>query len=118
MSGHRTRNHLTLENISPQKGLEEKVVPPPKFCPKPCISLVNIPTNPIPLAQEEFGRDKDLKTLLKSLQPKNFSSKQDNVSNTLEEWIIKMEDYFALAKYNPVAQGIMGKAKLTGPAKL
>ena len=29
-----------------------------------------------------------------------------------------MEDYFALAKYNPVAQGIMGKAKLTRLAKL
>ena len=29
-----------------------------------------------------------------------------------------MEDYFALAKYNAVAQGIMGKAKLSGSAKL
>ena len=29
-----------------------------------------------------------------------------------------MEDYFALAKYNPIAQGIMGKAKFTGSAKL
>ena len=29
-----------------------------------------------------------------------------------------MEDYFALAKYNLVAQGIMERAKLGGPAKL
>ena len=29
-----------------------------------------------------------------------------------------MEDYFALAQYNPLAQGIMGKAKLDGSAKL
>ena len=29
-----------------------------------------------------------------------------------------MEDYFALAEYNLMAQGIMGKAKLGGPAKL
>ena len=63
-------------------------------------------------------RDKDLKNLLKSLQPKNFSGKGDNVSSILEEWIIKMEDYFALAKYNVVAQGIMGKAKLFNSAKL
>ena len=29
-----------------------------------------------------------------------------------------MEDYFALANYNAMAQGIMGKAKLSGSAKL
>ena len=29
-----------------------------------------------------------------------------------------MEDYFALAKYNNLAKGIMGRAKLEGPAKL
>ena len=29
-----------------------------------------------------------------------------------------MEDYFALANYNFIAQGIMGKAKLEGSAKL
>ena len=95
-----------------------EVVPPPKFCPKPCIGLVSIPTNPIPLTQEDFRREKDLKTLLKLLQPKNFSSEGDNVSNTLEEWIIEIEDYFALAKYYQVAQAIMEKTKLTGSAKL
>ena len=31
---------------------------------------------------------------------------------------MSMEDYFALAKYNLVAQGIMGREKLGGPAKL
>ena len=116
--GHHTRNHLAPDNIPPQEGLETKVIPPPKFCPEPCIGLVSILANPIPLTQEDFGRDKDLKTLLKSLQPKNFSSEGDNVSNTLEEWIIEIEDYFALAKYNSVAQGIMGKAKLTGSTKI
>ena len=29
-----------------------------------------------------------------------------------------MEDYFALAEYNTLAQGIMGRAKLDGSAKL
>ena len=29
-----------------------------------------------------------------------------------------MDDYFALANYNSIAQGIMGKAKLEGSAKL
>ena len=116
MLGHCTRKHPTPDSIPPQEGSEAKVVPSPKIFPKPC--LVSIPANLVPSIQEDFGREKDLKTLLKSLQPKSFSSEGDNVSNTLEEWIIEMEDYFALAKYNPVAQGIMGKAKLTGSAKL
>ena len=29
-----------------------------------------------------------------------------------------MDDYFALAKYNTLVQGIMGRAKLEGPAKV
>ena len=29
-----------------------------------------------------------------------------------------MDDYFALANYNSIAQGIMGRAKLEGSAKL
>ena len=31
---------------------------------------------------------------------------------------MSMDDYFALAEYNALAQGIMGRAKLEGPAKL
>ena len=31
---------------------------------------------------------------------------------------MSMEDYFALAEYNSIAQGILGRAKLGGPAKL
>ena len=88
----RTRNHPTLDNIPPQERSKAKVVPPPKFFLEPCIDLVSIPANSIPLTQEDFGRDKDLKTLLKSLQPKNFLGEGDNVSNTLEEWIIEMDD--------------------------
>ena len=118
MLSHCTCNHPTQDNTPPQEGSEVEVVLSPKFCPKSCKSLASIPANPIPPTQEDFGRDKDLKTLLKSLQPKNFSGKGDNVSNILKEWIIEMEDYFSLAKYNSVGQCIMGKAKLIGSAKL
>ena len=67
---------------------------------------------------KDFGRDQNLKTLLKSLQPRIFIGKGNDVPKVLEEWIMSMEDYFALAKYNLIAQGIMGRAKLGGPAKL
>ena len=39
-------------------------------------------------------------------------------SHELEEWVMAMEDYFALSGYNALAQGLMGRAKLEGPAKL
>ena len=68
--------------------------------------------------KEDFGRDKDLKTLLKHLQPKAFKAEGADIPKILEEWIISMDDYFALANYNSIAQGIMGKAKLEGSAKL
>lgn len=67
---------------------------------------------------EDFGRDKDLKNLLKNLQPKSFTGEGADIPKVLEEWIMSMEDYFALAEYNAPAQGIMGRAKLDGPAKL
>ena len=56
--------------------------------------------------------------LLQNLQAKAFTGEGDDVPKVLEEWIMSMEDYFALAKYNPLAQGIMGRAKLKGLAKL
>ena len=68
--------------------------------------------------REDFGRDKDLKTLLKHLQPKAFKGEGTDILKILEEWIISMDDYFALANYNSIAQGIMGRAKLEGSAKL
>ena len=68
--------------------------------------------------REDFGRDKDLRTLLKNLQPKSFKGEGTDIPKILEEWIISMEDYFALANYNSIAQGIMGRAKLEGSAKL
>ena len=96
--------------------------------PKSRVAPINPPTiasNPVnnPVAKsstlsEDFGRDQNLKTLLKSLQPKIFTREGNDVPKILEEWIMSMEDYFALAKYNLVAQGIMGRAKLGGPAKL
>ena len=69
-------------------------------------------------AIEDFGRDKDLKNLLKNLQPKAFTGEGNNIPKILEEWIMSMDDYFTLAGYNAVAQGIMGRAKLEGSAKL
>ena len=124
MLGQRTQNNPTLGSTPPQEGVEAKVVPPPILHLGPCIGSISIPTFSTPPTQEDFGRDKDLKTLLKSLQPRNFSQEGDNVFGILEEWIIEMEDYFALvntlrlAKYNSMVQGIMRRAKLTGPAKL
>ncbi|MCO5576113.1 hypothetical protein L7F22_029920 [Adiantum nelumboides] len=67
---------------------------------------------------QDFGRDKYIKNLLKTLQPSAFTSEGPNVPKDLEKWIMSMEDYFDLAKYNTLAQAIMGRAKLKGPAKL
>ena len=65
-------------------------------------------------AMEDFGRDKNLKSLLKNLQPKAFTGEGNNIPKILEKWIMSMDDYFALVGYNAVAQGIMGRAKLEG----
>ena len=79
----------------------------------------NILAYPIGMAEkEDFGRDKDLKTLLKHLQPKAFKGEGADIPKILEEWITSMDDYFSLANYNSIAQAIMGKAKLEGSAKL
>ena len=67
---------------------------------------------------EDFGKDKDMKNLLKTLQPKAFRGEGTNVPKTLEEWIMSMDDYFALAGYNTLALGIMGIAKLEGSTKI
>ena len=56
--------------------------------------------------KEDFGRDKDLKTLLKHLQPKAFKGEEVDIPKILEECIISMDDYFALANYNSIDQGI------------
>ena len=74
------------------------------------------PVEAIPV--EDFGRDKDLKNLLQNLLPKAFTGDGEDVPKLLEEWILSMEDYFSLAQYNSLAQGLMGRAKLDGPAKL
>ena len=59
-----------------------------------------------------------MKNLLKFLQPNSFIGEGHNIPTILEEWIMAMDDYFALVEYNLVAQGIMGRAKLEGSAKL
>ena len=96
------------------------------------VVVTSIPTNPTIVASprssnlildsidssslKDFGKDKDMKNLLKTLRPKAFTREGTNVPKTLEEWIMSMDDYFALAGYNATAQGIMGKAKLEGLA--
>ncbi|MCO5589190.1 hypothetical protein L7F22_043156 [Adiantum nelumboides] len=68
--------------------------------------------------RKDFGRNKDLKNLLKIVQPEPFIGEDSDNASKLEEWIISMEDYFDLAEYNFVAKGIMGRAKIKGPAKI
>ncbi|MCO5582829.1 hypothetical protein L7F22_036729 [Adiantum nelumboides] len=70
------------------------------------------------ILKEDFGRDKDLKTLLNTVEPEPFTVEDSDNASKLEEWIISMEDYFDLAEYNFVAKGIMGRAKIKGPAKI
>ncbi|MCO5597986.1 hypothetical protein L7F22_052075 [Adiantum nelumboides] len=80
----------------------------------------NIESSGMPdiVLKEDFGRNKDLKTLLKTVQPEPFTGEDLDNASKLEEWIISMEDYFDLAEYNFVAKGIMGRAKIKGPAKI
>ena len=83
------------------------------------IVIILVMTSPMETTVvEDFSRDKNLKTLLKGLQPKDFTREGSDLPKVLEEWIMSMDDYFALAEYNPIAQGIMGRAKLDGSAKL
>ena len=100
----------TCANPNPQ------VVPiiPPTIASAP----VNNPLAESSTLSKDFGRDQNLKTPLKSLQPRMFTGEGNDVPKILEEWIMSMEDYFALAKYNFLAQGIMGRAKLGGSTKL
>ena len=90
------------------------IVPPAVTPTAPNVAPAAMSVAPI----EDFGRDKNLKTLLKSLQPKAFTGEGTDVPKILEEWIMSMDDYFALAEYNALAHVIMGKAKLEGPSKL
>ncbi|MCO5548838.1 hypothetical protein L7F22_002300 [Adiantum nelumboides] len=80
----------------------------------------NIKSSEMPdiVLKEDFGSDKDLKTLLKTVEPEPFTVKDLDNASKLEEWIISMEDYFDLAKYNFVAKGIMGRVKIKGQAKI
>ena len=83
-------------------------------------AVTTIPTNPIVAASlgssnlivdstdssslEDFGKDEDMKNLLKTLLTKAFIGEGTNVPKILEEWIMSMDDYFALAGYNATAQ--------------
>lgn len=96
-----------------------RATPTPPGTPSTPASNLTLAEIPEALPREDFGRDKDLKSLLKSVQPEAFSGEGLNVANSsLEEWIISMDDYFALAEYNSLAQSIMARAKLIGPAKM
>lgn len=107
---------VPIAPVAPEN--EGRDIPPPPIPMPVAPALVQNPIPPAPELMEDFGRDKNLKTLLKSLQPKAFTGEGVNVPNILEEWIIQMDDYFALAEYNSIARGIMGRAKLEGPAKM
>ena len=74
----------------------------PLFATTPGSSSLN-PTQTDNPAMEDFGRDKNLKNLLKNLQPKAFTGEGSNIPKILKEWIMSMDDYFALAGYNAVA---------------
>ena len=118
---------------SPNKDIPQSAISTPN-CTATAVAVTAIPPNPMVLASlgssnlvldstdssslEDFGKDKDMKNLLKTLQPKAFTGEGNNVPKILEEWIMSMDDYFALAGYNATAQGIMVRAKLEGLAKL
>ena len=55
---------------------------------------------------------------MKNIQPKVFIGYEIDIPKILEEWIMSMDEYFSLANYNVVAQGLMGRAKLEGSTKL
>ena len=96
---------------------EQPHEPPPVENPEPAMIPRDIAPPQYPIFKD-FGRDKDLRNLLKTLQPKSFYGEGNQVPLLLEECIIELEDYFELANYNSIAQGIMARAKLAGPAKL
>ena len=110
----RASNRISTNPIetteSPTRSATPKPLVPPRINPLHPKEVRN-PT------KEDFGRDKDLRNLLKNLQPKAFTGEGKDVPKILEEWIISMEDYFQLAEYNCTAKRIMGRAKLEGIAK-
>lgn len=59
-----------------------------------------------------------MKTLFKGIQSKAFKGEGEDVPRELKEWLMAMDDYFALTGYNILAQGLLGRAKLDGKAKL
>ena len=89
----------------------------PAFVPSPTGRIPAKIASPVE-ETKEFGRDKDIKNLLKNLQPETFTGEGSDVPKDLEHWIMSMEDYFSLAQYNNIAKGIMGRAKVGGSAKL
>ena len=85
MLGQHTQSKPIQSGTPLQEVTEVEAILPPRTCLDPHLGSANGPIIPTPPTQEDFGRDKDHKTLLKSLQPKNFSGKTDNISNTLKE---------------------------------
>lgn len=87
----------------------------PAAVPPSTAEVENLQVN---VAREHFGRDKDFKTLFKGIEPKAFKGEGEDVPKELEEWLMAMDDYFALIGYNTLAQGLLGRAKLDGKVKL
>ena len=82
----------------------------PPFATNPGSSSLN-PSGMDNPAIEDFGRDKNLKNLLKNLQPKAFTGEGNNIPKILKEYIMSMDDYFALAGYNVVVARNHGQGK-------
>ena len=62
--------------------------------------------------------DHDVEAMLRKSQPGYFSGEGDDVRKQLEEWLEKMDDYFALAHSNEENKAMMGRFKLEKSAKL
>ena len=59
--------------------------------------------------------DCDVEAMLCKPRPSYFSGEGDNVGKQLEEWLEKMDDYFALAHSNEENKAMMGRFKLEKP---
>ena len=76
------------------------------------------PINVQPPVMANQPLDCDVEAMLRKSQPGYFSGEGDNVGKQLEEWMEKMNDYFALAHSSAINQAMMGRFKLEKSAKL
>ena len=101
--------------MAPWRAPRPQIVPPIPAAPVPDQKVDD--TEVVPTEAKDSRRDKDLTSLLKSLQPKAFIGKGINIPKDLDECIISMGDYLGYTGYNVAAQALMGQAKLSKLAK-